>query len=172
MAKCIWICSRQPFPRTVEEKITNICNSISPDNITPREPQINIGSDIAYGIMNPTNTILTHGNSLMLGKLIGDNDRWHEPGTDFPEGIYALFRDGEGFCEIITDTVATRTIWYTSMKTSLSHQHHSELLYSIWADSNLMTEIYHGCYQQFIRPHTFVGQEDQESPSRYISNPG
>jgi hypothetical protein len=112
MAKCIWICSRQPFPRTVEEKITNICNSISPDNITPREPQINIGSDIAYGIMNPTNTILTHGNSLMLGKLIGDNDRWHEPGTDFPEGTYALFRDSERYCEIITDPVATRTIWY------------------------------------------------------------
>ena len=112
MAKCIWICSRQPFPGTVEEKITNICKSISPDNITPREPQINIGSNIAYGIMNPTNTILIHGNSLMLGKLIGDNDRWHEPGTDFPEGTYALFRDSERYCEIITDPVATRTIWY------------------------------------------------------------
>jgi len=112
MAKCIWICSRQPFPKTVEEKITNICNSISPDNIIPLEPQINIGSNIAYGIMNPTNTILIHGNSLMLGKLIGDNDRWHEPGTDFPEGTYALFRDSEGYCEIITDPVATRTIWY------------------------------------------------------------
>jgi hypothetical protein len=112
MAKCIWICSRQPFPKTVEEKITNICNSISPDNIIPLEPQINIGSNIAYGIMNPTNTILIHGNSLMLGKLIGDNDRWHEPGTDFPEGTYALFRDSERYCEIITDPVATRTIWY------------------------------------------------------------
>lgn len=112
MAKCIWICSRQPFPGMVEEKITNICNSLSPDNITPRVPQIKIGSNIAYGIMNPTNTILTHDYSLMLGKIIGDDDRWHEPGTDFPEGIYALFRDGEGFCEIITDTVATRTIWY------------------------------------------------------------
>lgn len=112
MAKCIWICSRQPFSRTVEGKITDICKSISPDNITPREPKIKAGSNVAFGIMNPTNTILIHDYSLMLGGIIGDYDRWYEPGTDFPEGIYALFRDGEESCEIITDTVATRTIWY------------------------------------------------------------
>jgi hypothetical protein len=48
----------------------------------------------------------------MLGKMIGEDDKWHEPGTDFPEGTFALFRDGEGFCEIVTDPVGTRTIWY------------------------------------------------------------
>ncbi len=112
MAKCVWICSRQSFSGTVKGKITNICKSLSPDNITPREPKIKTGINIAFGIMNPTNTILIHDYSLMLGQIIGNYDRWYEPGTEFPEGTYALFRDGEGSCEIITDAVATRTIWY------------------------------------------------------------
>ena len=112
MAKCIWIQSREPLPDLVEEKIISICEKISPDNITPRKPKVNVGSSNAYGIMNPTNTILIHDNSLLLGKIIGYSDRWHEPGTDFPEGTYALFRDSERYCEIITDPVATRTIWY------------------------------------------------------------
>jgi len=112
MAKCIWIYSRKPLPNSVEEKITSICTKIAPDNIIPRKAKVKIGSNNAFGIMNPTNTILIHDNSLMLGKMIGEDDKWHEPGTDFPEGTFALFRDGEGFCEIVTDPVGTRTIWY------------------------------------------------------------
>lgn len=112
MSKCIWIYSRKAFPISVEEKIISICEKISPDNIAPRKPKVNTDCNNAFGIMNPTSTILIHDNSVLLGKIIGEDEMWYEPNTDFPEGTYALFRDGEGLCELVTDPVATRTIWY------------------------------------------------------------
>ncbi|MFW5804446.1 MAG: asparagine synthase-related protein, partial [bacterium] len=37
---------------------------------------------------------------------------WHIPFQEYPDGSYALFRDGEKYCEIVSDPAASRTIWY------------------------------------------------------------
>jgi asparagine synthetase B (glutamine-hydrolysing) len=112
MAKAIWICSRKKLSNAVGQKIYEICKIISPDNIVPADPKVIISNNIAYGVMNPKNSLLYNGNSLLLGAIAGNLDNWHVPLQNFPDGSYALFRDGEQYCELVSDPAASRTIWY------------------------------------------------------------
>ncbi len=112
MSKAIWICSRKEFLNTVEQKINQICESILPDNIVPADPQIIIGNNVAYGVVNPKKSILYNGYSLLLGVISGNHDDWHVPLQDFPDGSYALFRNTKQSCEIVSDPVGSRSIWY------------------------------------------------------------
>ena len=112
MAKGIYICSKEALPASVEKQLYEICKKLAPDNITPFEPRIVLKGDIAFGVMNPYKTLLVSGNSLLIGQIFGKNEKWDIPLQEFPDGSYALFRDGKEFCEIVTDPVASRTIWY------------------------------------------------------------
>ena len=112
MSKSIYICSRTAISGSVGKLLNTICKRLSPDNITPKEPVIAVKNDIAYGIMNPTKTILINNASLLLGQLFNKREGWDVPLHDFPDGSFALFRDGEEYCEIVSDPVASRTIWY------------------------------------------------------------
>ncbi|MFW5795329.1 MAG: hypothetical protein ACOCV1_07600, partial [Bacillota bacterium] len=67
MSKVIWIYSRKNLSNTVENKLREICGKISPDNIVPVEPKVFVNGKIAYGIINPKNTLLCNRNSLLLG---------------------------------------------------------------------------------------------------------
>jgi hypothetical protein len=112
MAKNIYICSRRNLPESVENRLHEICKKLAPDNITVARSRVVVTEHIAYGIMNPTKTLLESGNSLLMGQIFGNNEKWAEPLTAFPDGSYALFRDGGKYCELVTDALATRTIWY------------------------------------------------------------
>ncbi|WP_282123435.1 hypothetical protein [Algibacter mikhailovii] len=112
MAKNIWIYSRKKNIKSVEGIILSICEKIAPDNIIPNKPKVVVNDHVAFGIMNPTNTLLISGNSILIGKTFGDNINWETPNNKFPDGSYALFRDGKELCEIVSDPSASRTIWY------------------------------------------------------------
>ena len=112
MAKCIYICSRETLSPFTGRKLHDICERLSPDNITPHKPRVLVNKDIGYGIMNPTSTHSESSTSLLMGQLFNKNDNWNVPLQEFPDGSYALFRNGEEYCEIVSDPVASRTIWY------------------------------------------------------------
>lgn len=112
MSKCIFISHREKLPDSVAEKLYEICQQLSPDNIIPPQPRISLNGNIAYGIVNPTSDLLINGNSFLLGKIFDNLEDWDKPDSDFPDGSYALFRSVGDFCEIVTDSVASRTIWY------------------------------------------------------------
>jgi hypothetical protein len=112
MSKCIWICSKEPLPDNIDAKLFEICNKISPDNIDCAEPKVVVNGNVAFGIMNPTSTLLINGNNLLLGMIFDNNDNWKFPLKAFPDGSYALFREDEKYCEVVSDPVASRTIWY------------------------------------------------------------
>lgn len=112
MSKNIYICFREAVPASAEKQIYDICKRLEPENITPAKPKIFINDNIAYGVMNPTKILLEEGNSLLMGLLFNNDEKWHVPLEDFPDGSYALFRDGKDYCEIVSDPVASRTIWY------------------------------------------------------------
>jgi hypothetical protein len=112
MAKCIYICSRHPLQVSIKSSLHAICEKLAPDNIIANEPKIVIGEYVAYGIMNPTTPILEKENSLLMGQIFDKPRNWSLPGSEFPDGSYALFRDGKELCEIVSDPVASRTIWY------------------------------------------------------------
>ena len=112
MAKIIYICSRKPLSPEIESKLNVICSKLSPDNITPKEPLIYVSNDSAYAVLNPTVNFLKNNSSILLGQLFGDEADWYVPEAEYPDGSYALFRDGDDLCEIISDAAASRTIWY------------------------------------------------------------
>jgi hypothetical protein len=112
MAKGIYCCFREGIPGTARNKLHAICKRLEPDNIRPPSPLIHTAGRIAYGIMNPPKSILKNGNSLLLGQLFGTCSDWHVPMAEFADGSYALFRDDDNYCEIVSDPVASRTIWY------------------------------------------------------------
>lgn len=112
MSKIIYICSRKLFSVSIKKKLNAICKSLAPDNITPNNPKILINGDIAYAIMNPNNTHLEHDNTLLIGQIFDKDEKWFNPKHRFPDGSYALFRDGKDHCEIVSDPAGSRTIWY------------------------------------------------------------
>lgn len=112
MAKSIYIYSREILPPSVEDLLYEICRNLAPDNITPNDPRVVVRGNIAFGIMNPTNTLLESGTSLLMGQIFEKVENWGVPLQDFPDGSYAMFRNGEDYGEIVTDPVGSRAIWY------------------------------------------------------------
>jgi len=114
MAKAIYICSREAsLDSKDEEKIFEICETLEPDNITSEvEHRSSIDGDVGYGIMNYKPSITIADNSVLLGRLYEENEKWDEPSTNFPDGSYAIFREDEHYLEVVTDPAGSRTIWY------------------------------------------------------------
>lgn len=112
MAKSIYIYSREILPASVGQLLYEICRNLAPDNITPNDPRVMVHRNIAYGIMNPTNSLLESGTSLLMGQIFEKVENWGVPLQDFPDGSYALFRNGDDYGEIVSDPVASRAIWY------------------------------------------------------------
>jgi len=114
MGKALFVCSRErSLDSKDEEKILAICGALEPDNITSEvEHRSSIDGDVGYGIMNYQPSITITDNSVLLGKLYEENEKWDEPRTNFPDGSYAIFREDEDHLEVVTDPAGSRTIWY------------------------------------------------------------
>jgi len=112
MSKSIYVCSRLEHPNPVRYRLEEICSRLAPENIKSARPEVLVNGDIAFGIINPVKSIVVKGKSLLLGTLFEDTEQWDIPGSSFPDGTYALFRENEGYVEVVTDPAASRTIWY------------------------------------------------------------
>ncbi len=116
MSKMIMVCFRDvPKIDSIVIKLKKMNERLMPDNIMVTQPNI-ICSDkklimAVYGT-NSTVEYLPGHKGLCLGKVFEGGDTWHEPGSFTPDGTYALVRSNERYVEAVTDTVASRTIWY------------------------------------------------------------
>lgn len=113
MSKLIYLCSRDGSPLGFGERdMERVLSRLTPDNLTPRPPRIIAGAGTLIGILNPAEALPVRGESVCLGTLFGAEMDWWRPGAEAPDGSYALFRgDGETL-ELVSDIVASRTIWY------------------------------------------------------------
>lgn len=112
MSKSIYVCSRLEHPNSVRYRLEDICSRLAPENIRSARPEVMVNGDIAFGIITPAKSLVVKGKSLFLGALFEEAEQWHIPGSSFPDGTYALFRENEGFVEVVTDPAGSRTIWY------------------------------------------------------------
>jgi hypothetical protein len=116
MAKAIYVCARhKQFDSKDEERLLEICKRLEPDNLlSPVNHRTVLKNNIAFGVMNYQSSIVEINNSLLMGCLYNQSPeyRWYEPLTAFPDGSYALFRNNDDYLEMVTDAVASRTIWY------------------------------------------------------------
>ena len=63
-------------------------------------------------LFNPSDSIEIHGKSLCHGVMMNPPSNWWEPLTKIPDGSYALYRVSESKIEIVSDIVASKTVWY------------------------------------------------------------
>ncbi len=95
----------------VRPQLEGLAARLTPDNLQRFVPVISGSGGILIGRYGQSDTVQTRGNSLCAGLLVHP-DRWDCPLSPRPDGTYALFRANEHQVEILTDTLATRTVWY------------------------------------------------------------
>ena len=119
MSKAVLICLRSDISRPDfcrEEDLIALSERLIPDNIQPRPPRLIRRDGVFLGIVNPHPTITIRGASLCLGQMIDPASDWWHPGADVPDGTYAIFRSDDRAVELVSDILATRTIWYVFQK--------------------------------------------------------
>jgi hypothetical protein len=89
-----------------------LAERLVPGNISPSPTRIIKNEGILIGLISPNETVLINKSSVCLGHLVNPGDDWWKPKAEAPDGSYALFRSDESYIELLTDVVASRTIWY------------------------------------------------------------
>lgn len=108
MSKFIYVVSKKD--KNAVSKVKNVCQRITPDNFTPKSPIVNGVGNTTLGVFNPTDTILVNQTNVCLGKLINEKN-WDKLSTEL-DGTFAVVRSDSDTVEVLTDVLATRTIWY------------------------------------------------------------
>lgn len=99
------------------EKYLNNIQKVLAANLLPH-PKANIqllknDNKSAYFIINPTKSVLIKNNSVALGLIAESNQlNWGNINQPAPTGSYAIFRQANQQVELLSDEVASRSIWY------------------------------------------------------------
>jgi len=113
MSKAVLVCFRDrriDFDR--ERVVKSLGSRLLPDNIRPHPPHVMVDDGTLVTVLNPNDSVAVHGSSVCLGHLIGPKESWWQPGSEAPDGTFALFRIDSQAIELVTDPAACRTIWY------------------------------------------------------------
>jgi hypothetical protein len=115
MSKLVYLCFRN---QNIEQGLVSnesfkiLEKRLLPDNIQPNPLKLISADKIIAAIFNPMKNIMIDGGSICLGSLMKPYGEWYKPLGDIPDGNYALIRSNEKYVEIISDVVASRTMWY------------------------------------------------------------
>lgn len=103
--------SEEALPRYVAA-VSRVARRLLPDNLPPSEPVIVQGPRTVLAIVGPGDCLHVRGTNVGAGFLVEPQSTWDRPGNLRPDGAYALFRSDTDAVEIVSDSVASRTVWY------------------------------------------------------------
>lgn len=113
MARIVYICTRNSQPsKLTEAELQKLAHRLAPDHISEAVLTITEHDGITISIFTSSEAVIIRGASIALGNLETDTKKWWKPGTEVPDGAYALFRGDPEAIEVVTDVVASRSIWY------------------------------------------------------------
>jgi len=115
MSKALYVYSRTScFDEAIEKRLLQICKELTPDNVTSSPVhRVFIGGQTAYAVTLINDAFHEYNSSMFLGYLFEEpNLDWSVPQQCYPDGNYALFRNGDDKIEIVSDAAGSRTIWY------------------------------------------------------------
>jgi hypothetical protein len=112
MAKAVLVCTRDPAELPDDTALRRIAERLTPEGIEPRPPIILSDRGVRLLIINPPPSQKYHRVSAYLGLMLKPESDWWAAASAVPDGTFALFRTTPEYVELVTDTVATRTIWY------------------------------------------------------------
>jgi asparagine synthetase B (glutamine-hydrolysing) len=117
MANLIVICAREATdnPYSVDD-VRRCVDALVPDNIEPRPPLIYEQDGVVVAVANPVPEIPVHNGCVCLGRFFGPAPQWWETGSAAPDGSFAIVRHDERHLELLTDILATRSVWFVHTK--------------------------------------------------------
>jgi len=119
MSKALLVCFRhsQSGSQLIENgdlhrKVALLNENLTPDNITPRPSRMVVNNGLCVVVFNPGDSIAMVDTSVCIGSMLEIPADWWKPEGGIPDGSYAIYRSNEKSVELLSDIVASRTIWY------------------------------------------------------------
>lgn len=113
MAKILLLCWREGFDTPCSNQdLTALADRLTPPGFQVAVPQITHAPGLTIATFFSGAGVEQQGTSVCIGVMVGDARLWWKPGSPAPEGSFGLYRADDGAVELVTDTVASRTIWY------------------------------------------------------------
>ena len=94
------------------EDVGTVAARLSPDHIAARAPLIVEEPGLVVAVVNPIPDLPRTPGAVCLGGLVGGAGGWSATGSGRPDGSYAVCRWDAGRLELVSDNLASRTIWY------------------------------------------------------------
>lgn len=96
------------------DQILRVASRLAPTNISARPTRILETRDLRAAVVNPSEEgVRVADGGVLLGGVAGEAGRWWDVGSEPPDGTFALVRYSTASVELLTDVVASRTLWYT-----------------------------------------------------------
>jgi len=115
MSKAIYVCSKKKLNSIPEKlKLHSICSQLTPDFINNScNHTLYTNNHISWAVWNDIEDNRKKIPHLFLGYTFEQiREEWTKTKTTTPDGNYAIFRSSSDCIEVLTDELATRTIWY------------------------------------------------------------
>jgi len=114
MSKLLLVVDRKGNDRinTFNKYVTTVADRIIPANIKPNDTMVLSDEGLACYVFNPVQSLYVKNRSVCLGYMLNYQENWWLPRTKLPDGTYALFRTNSDYIEVISDILASRTIFY------------------------------------------------------------
>jgi len=113
MAKAVYVCVRNSIDSSlIKRKVAVAIQRLVPDNIPEAPCKLVEKDNIIYGIANYSDVIAAHDGSICMGIAYPEEKKWWKPMDGYPDGTFAIFRSDDNYVEALTDSTASRTIWY------------------------------------------------------------
>ncbi|WP_114750942.1 hypothetical protein [Pleomorphovibrio marinus] len=112
MAKTLWVTTRFKENIDIRTKLIGALEAITPDHLKHCKPYTHQEGNTTLGILNPSGLRHLQGTNHILGDIFEKRENWFVPNTGTPEGAFSLFRENGEVVEILSDSLASRTVWY------------------------------------------------------------
>jgi hypothetical protein len=116
MADLILFCQRPGRRKALSgDDLLRVAARVAPDNIAAHPARLLETTGLCAVVVNPSSDgVWVHEGAVCLGGMFGDLGQWWQTGSTAPDGTYVMLRYDEAKVELLSDVIASRTIWYVA----------------------------------------------------------
>jgi len=114
MADLIFACQRPGRRRHLSgADLVSVAARVAPASIAVHPARLVEAAGLSAVVVNPSpDGVRVRDGAVCLGGIFGEAGEWWRSGSGAPDGTYAMLRYDEATVELLTDVIASRTIWY------------------------------------------------------------
>ncbi len=112
MPGLIVACARDAANTVGSRRLRACCARLAPPNARAGEPLLWQRGGMTVALIDPPTRARIVDGGAYVGVLAPTASAWWRTGSPPPDGLYALCRHDDGAVEILSDAVATHTVWY------------------------------------------------------------